>query len=249
MKRYMKYLLGISLFIFITMACSLTSSLPAQSGTISGSGDVVSEERPLSGVDSVTLAMQGDLTIEIGDQEKIVIEAESNLLPYILTDTRGGSLEIHSRAGSDLQNTRPIHYYLTVNGLEGLKISSSGNITAPELNSQRFSIRISSSGETNLAALNADQLEVDISSSGNVTIGGGTVTQQHIVISSSGKYNAQDLASQDANVRLSSSGEAYIRVQNNLDVLLSSSGNVYYYGNPQIQVTNTSSGQVIKQGD
>ena len=249
MKRASIYLFGIALLIIFSFACSLTSSLPAQTGTIMGSGDVATEERQLSNVDSVTLSMQGDLTIEIGDQEKIVIEAETNLLPYILTDVRGGSLEVHTRSGKDLQNTRPIHYYLTVKGLEGLRISSSGNITAPQLNAQRFSVQVSSSGETNIAALNADQLDVTISSSGNVTIGGGEVAQQDITISSSGNLYAQDMVSQDANVRITSSGEAYVRVVNTLDVRTTSSGNVYYYGNPQVNVTNTSSGQVLKQGD
>lgn len=249
MKPKTRYLLGISLLLMFAMACNLTSSLSVQTGTLRGSGDVVSEERPLSDVNSVNLAMQGDLTIEIGDQEKIVVEAESNLLPYILTDATLGELIIHTRSGTNLQNTNPIHYYLTVKSLEGLTISSSGNITAPDLTSQRFSARISSSGEMNISTLSADKLDVTISSSGNVTIGGGGVTQQEITISSSGDLFAQDMVSKDANVRISSSGDAYIRVVNNLDGRITSSGNIVYYGNPQIHVSSTSSGKLIKEGD
>jgi Putative auto-transporter adhesin, head GIN domain len=249
MKRKARFLFGISLLLMFVLACNLTRSLSVQTGTVRGSGDIVSEERPLSGVNSVNLAMQGDLTIELGDQEKIIVEAESNLLPYILTDVTLGELYIHTRSGTNLQNTSPIHYYLTVKSLEGLRISSSGNITAPDLTAQRFSVRISSSGEMNIPSLIADKLDVTISSSGNVTIGGGEVTQQEITISSSGDLYAQDMVSQDANVRISSSGDAYIRVVNNLDGSISSSGNIHYYGNPQIHVSSTSSGKVIKEGN
>ena len=100
-----------------------------------------------------------------------------------------------------------------------------------------------------MSVLNADTLEVDIGSDGNLDIAGGQVKTQNITISSSGNYAAQDLASDEADVRLSSSGSATIWVQDNLKANLSSSGDLRYRGNPTVDATTSSSGNVIQIGE
>jgi hypothetical protein len=80
-------------------------------------------------------------------------------------------------------------------------------------------------------------------------IAGGQVKTQEVTISSSGKYTAQDLASDEADVRLNSSGSATIWVQNTLKANLSSSGDLRYRGHPTVDATTTSSGDVIQIGE
>ena len=63
---------------------------------VRGNGEVVTETRALSGVDAVELACQGDLVIELGDREELVVEAESNLMDLISTDIDDGELVAHS---------------------------------------------------------------------------------------------------------------------------------------------------------
>jgi hypothetical protein len=69
-----------------------------------------------------------------------------------------------------------------------------------------------------------------------------------LCISSSGNYAAQDLESDEATVRLNSSGSATIWVQDNLKANLSSSGDLRYRGNPTVDAT-TSSGDVTQIGE
>ena len=83
-------------------------------GTVRGSGQVVEEERPVSGVTGVELATFGDLTIELGDEEELRIEAEENLIPYFDTEVRGGVLVIKQRPNVRLVSRRPVNFYLTV---------------------------------------------------------------------------------------------------------------------------------------
>ena len=168
-----------------------------------------------------------------------------------------------------LDATKPVNYYLTVTGLDMIKISSVGDIEAPDLQAGQFSItiastgdlemgnleadtltvRISSTGDVTMDLLNADTLEVDIGSIGNLDIAGGQVKTQKVTISSSGKYTAQDLASDDADVRLSSNGSATIWVQDHLKAKLTSSGDLRYRGNPTVDATTDSSGDVIQIGE
>lgn len=216
---------------------------------VRGSGNVVSENRPVSGITGVALGTQGDLVIEVGSQESLRVEAEDNLLQYLKTTVSNGRLTIDAAEGYNLRPKKAIHYYLTVKNLDSIETSSSGDVTAPVLSGRHFAVTISSSGSVEIAALQADSLDVRLSSSGDLKIGGGQVGSQTVRLSSSGGYEARDLASKSGNVELTSSGDATIRVSDQLEGGLSSSGDLKYYGSPQLNVDTSSSGGVKRAGD
>ena len=227
-------------------ACNVTINGDWESETVRGSGVVVEENRTLGGISGIELAMPGTLYIEVGGSESLRIEAEDNLMEYIQTNVRAGRLAIETRQGINLRTTRPINYYLTIDELNSIVISSSGDVEAGDLQSESFSVTISSSGNISIDSLDSTSLHVEISSSGNLEILGGQVRQQTITISSSGEYRAEDLASIEADVSITSSGTATIRVSDRLNGRLSSSGNIYYIGNPEVNVRTTSSGRTVQ---
>lgn len=233
----------------VVLCVTLAGCTFEYSGGIRGSGDVEREERAVSGVRGVSVENQGDLFIEIGDEEKLVIEAEDNLLEHIETRVRGGILRIGTRDSfGGLDNRQPIRYYLTIpsaDALESLEAGSAGDIEAPRLEAGSFSIEVGSAGDVKIAELWADFLEVTISSAGDVTIGGGEVDEQEVTISSAGDYRAEDLISRRADVRLSSAGDARIQVDEYVDARLTSSGDLIVYGDPEVRSRTSSSGDVI----
>lgn len=235
--------------LFALVGAILVVSLIACDGTIlgesvRGSGEVVEQDREVSGVSGVELSMQGTLEITTGGGESLRIEAEDNLLEYIETDVRGGKLVIETRPGVNLRPTRPIKYTLTVDELKSIAISSSGNVEAEEVRSDSCTVTISSSGNVTIEDLACTSLRVDITSSGNLEVSGGEVQEQDITLSSSGEYRARGLESAEAEVTLTSSGRATLRVSEQLTGRLSSSGDVRYIGNPRVDVRTTSSGRV-----
>ena len=157
--------------------------------TIRGSGRVAEEDRSVGGVTRVNLATIGDLTIEMGDRESLRIEAEDNLMEYFETEVRGGTLRIETRQGVNLRTTRAVNYYLTVTSLDSIEISSSGDIVAPDVEAERFSVAISSSGDLDVGDLEADTVTVDISSSGDVSMGDLEADRLEVRISSAGNLN------------------------------------------------------------
>ncbi len=247
MNKKFYILVLISLMVASSLACQAVSLGGVNLGSNRGSGTVVEESRPVSGIVSVEVENQGNLIIQIGAEESLVIEAEDNLMDSITSDVRSGRLTLGTISGVNLRTTKPINYYLTVPGLQGLSVSSSGDIDAPALEAERFEIRVSSSGDIHIEELIADRLEVDITSSGDVTIDAGVVEDQDVRISSSGNYDASEMDSQQVKASLSSSGDAVVRVGQKLDATLSSSGNLYYIGNPQVAARESSSGEVIQK--
>ena len=182
----------------------------------------------------------------------LALRAEGRLasVPFVFANIEIRlTIETKHRQGINLQSTRPIHYYLTVDELTKILISSSGDVLTQDLQSQSFSVTSTSSGDLSIGSLECTSLGVTISSSGNVEILGGQVQRQNITISSSGEYRAQDLASVETEVTLTSTGTATIRVSDRLGGRLSSSGNVYYLGNPEVSVRTTSSGRAVQRND
>lgn len=233
----------------VTLACGVNFNLNGDI-VVRGSGKVVSEERTVSDFSLVSLANQGDLVIEFGDQEKLVIETQENLLQYIVADVSGGKLRIGTQDNINIRTTRPIRYFLTVTQLEGLEVLSSGNITAPGIITERFTVENKSSGNIRIESLDADQLRVDVMSSGNIDISDGQVEEQIIRVYSSGDYDAARVQAMRADVDVLSSGNARIWVTDRLDAEINSSGNLYYRGEPgSVSTRENSSGKVIKTGN
>lgn len=243
MKTKIAFTLVGTALIFSILACSVTIFGNEIGESVRGSGVKVEQNRDLGNISAVELTMEGTLHIVRGGGEALRIEAEDNLLEYIQTDVRAGRLVIETRQGIELDPTQPINYYLTVDELDTIAVSSSGDVEAADLQSETFEARISSSGDITIASLDCTTLRVDISSSGSLEILGGQAQRQNIEISSSGGYSAGELASAEADVDLTSSGSATIRVSERLSGELSSSGSLYYIGNPDVNVRTTSSGR------
>lgn len=239
-----KALISILSLVFLLSACLL----PVNNITVRGSGTIVSETRAVKGIDRVDLASLGNLMIVQDEEEGLVVSAEENILPHLLTTVRGSTLEIRTEENVNVLPTRDVTYTLKVKNIFSLSISSSGSINADKLDSQKMEISISSSGNIRIDDLYATDLLVRISSSGNVILKGQVVSQD-IRISSSGNYQAADLKSQSAYVNISSSGNARIWVMDDLGVQLSSSGDVDYYGNPKVASKTSSSGRVNPLGE
>jgi len=212
-----------------------------------GSGIITKENRAAQNFTEVALSEEGDLFIDVGEQEQLTIEAEDNLQKYLIAEVQGGILDIKKLPENvTLNATKPIRYHLTLKELKALTIKNSGDAEVTKVDTDNFSIRITGSGSVHIDTLNVHRLDMELTSSGNVTIADGKADEQHIRLSSSGEYDGKNVICQNAYVKLTSSGNATLNVLEHLEADLSSSGNVYYVGKPKVVYTDSSSsGRVI----
>ena len=237
------------LMVFLVLLAALSAQGCVEIGTVTGSGKIAKEERQVSGFTGVDLETIGKLYVELGDEEKLVIEAEDNLLEYFEVRVRGGTLRIRSKEGVGLAPTEPVYFYLTARELSSVAISGAGSIEASSLEAGRFSASISGDGNMDVGDLNADVLEANISGLGSLSIAGGEVEKQEIVISGDGNYRARGLESGVADVDVSGLGSTTIRVRDHLDVTISGDGSVEYIGSPTVVQDISGVGHVEKIGD
>lgn len=266
-KRIIQIWVLISLLVLSTPACSVNFTLASDSypeRKVRGSGNVISDDRSVSGFDKVDKGGSGNMIIEQGDEEALRVVAEDNLMEYIETRVRDRTLEIRISEDVDMAPTEEIRYYLTVKSLEAISVSGLGDVMVPALETERLSadinsygglmienlntewlfVDINSFGSMEIGNLSTEQLSVDMSSMGNLVINGGRASQQDVDISSLGNYEAGELSSDEAEVHISSLGSATVRVSEYLRAEISGKGKVRYHGSPSVELDVSGSGGI-----
>jgi hypothetical protein len=222
------------------------SSCSAFGIKILGSGKTVSEDRQVSGIESISIGSSMNLIIEQTGNESVRIEAAEDIIPIITTEMVGSELQIELKSGN-LINIRSIDCYVSVKDLNAIKVSSSASVKCDNLKTENLSIEMASSSK---GSLNVDvtNLDLRIASSANLSISGKT-DKQNTEVNSSGKLDAFGLVSKDCTIVVQSSGNANINVTDNLDVTVKSSGRVNYKGNPKVNSDVASAGSLNKVGN
>lgn len=202
-----------------------------------GSGRVTTQTRDVSNFDSVVLSGAGDLTITQGDSEALTLEAEDNLMPYLKTEVKGGTLVLSVDNGNgrtQVTPTKGIRYNLSAKNVKSIELSGAGRVTSANLKGDQMSIGISGAGSIDIAHLEATSLSSKLSGAGNLKLA-GQVTGQTITLSGLGSYDAADLGSKSTQVVVSGAGGATVWANETLDVTINGAGGVKYYGSPQVQ--------------
>jgi hypothetical protein len=205
-----------------------------------GSGNVVTDTRAVTGFTAIDLRGVGQLTVAIGAQEGLTVEAEDNLLPLIKSTVSGDTLIL------DLENgrpTRPIVYRVTARQITALSTAGVGDIDAPGLTGPRLRTSQSGAGNVRLERLNTQLLESSLAGAGSLDAN-GTATRLVVTVAGAGSIAARDLAVQNAELTMSGAGKAVVRVSDTLKAQLTGAGSVEYIGSPRVESQITGGGTV-----
>ena len=216
---------------------------------IRGSGDVVTEDRDVSGFDSLEFAGFGRLIVTQGNEESLSIEVDDNLLRYIDTDVVGDTLKIEFDDNIVLRPTdNSIIFNLSVIDLVSIDISGAGSFEIGELVSDELDVSMSGAGQIDIDSIEATELKVVLNGAGHIDIS-GTVMRQDITISGLGDFNAIDLETEETTVNISGAGDVDLWVNAELDITISGAGSVSYYGDPDVSQSVSGLGSINSRGE
>ncbi len=236
-----------ALFCIVLLAIGSTSCvIGGWDNHITGSGNVVEESRDISGFTGVHLSSGIDVLLSEGDEFKVVVEADDNLLDVIETELKGNMLVV----GTDNVNIRGAKakkVHVTLPSLEALKISSAGDCDGQTpFHCGDLRLDVSSAGDLELE-VEADRINLDISSSGDVRLS-GEVKEFDVSLSSAGDLHAFDLVAEFVDVSASSAGDARVHATKEISMSASSAGDIHYMGDAEVVHSNKSSaGSIIKK--
>jgi hypothetical protein len=229
-----------------------TSAIPFIWSSERGSGHVVSETRPVSGFNAVTVNYPSDVTITQGSAESMTIEAEDNVLRDITTEVRGGVLYIgvenQGTLGSAIMPTRTVRIIITVKDLSALDVPAAGTTHVNGLKTNNLAVSISGAGTISLDNLTAQSLASQLNGAGSVTAS-GSASSVDVNISGFGSFNGGGLQSKSASAAISGAGNATLWVTEKLSAAISGLGSVNYYGQPSVSQQVSGVGSVRRLGN
>jgi hypothetical protein len=229
--------------------------------TTAGSGISIKAERNIKAFDSVVFESQGMMNISIGENEKVEINIDDNLVDSIITEVHGGVLYIANQ--SSVTSTQLI-VNIVIPQLKKVQLNGSGSIVVSGIvTNDDLSVILEGSGsitiqgkiENVIVSLSGSgNIDADIEShKGNFQISGsgslmikGKCIDTSIGINSMGNFLGKDFRSETAYVELWGSGNCEIEVFGKIKSKIMGSGNIKVKGEPEFENNILGPGQVIQ---
>jgi hypothetical protein len=190
-----------------------------------GSGQFVTDSRPVGGFDTITIQNGGRAIVTRSDVASLNVTAEDNILPLIESRVVDGRLAVTFRAGAGSVSTRGMTYHIGMRSMRGFNADAGSVIEAH--------------------GIETDYLEVHLSA-GSTFIGSGTTDRLDLELSAGSSVNAGALRSRVTTATLSAGSTALVRVSDSLSVVASGGSQLEYLGNPVVQV-QTSAGSTVRR--
>jgi len=225
--------------ITLLLCLGITACIDGQfRKTVYGNNKVVKKERSLEPVTGVRVSSGIDVYLSQGDKLSLAVEADENLHEYILTEVKDGILNVYTEV--NIREAEMKKVYVTLRDISSLGTSSAGDmIGETPIRCENLKLSASSAGDIKIE-VNAKNIDANISSSGDITLSGETDILE-ADLSSAGDLNAFNLKAREANVSVSSAGDADIFVSEKLTARASSAGDINYKGNPELVDSHSSS--------
>ena len=222
--------------LLTAIVCSIIFSSCHQ---ITGSGNIITRTRDVDHFDGVKAS--GSINIEVTNAatQSVRIEADDNILPYVITESRDGMLDVHLKSNTSYRNIS-VTVFVTAPELRRLYVSGSGGITSTGTlkDPEQIELHVSGSGDLK-ATVDAPVITARVSGSGIITLQGRT-RDLNSTVSGSGDLNCHDLLSEKANITVSGSGTAHVYSSVSLVAKVSGSGDIIYSGNPASPIIHKS---------
>jgi hypothetical protein len=194
------------------------------------------EDRNLSGFTAVALSGSFDYYITQGSTESVKIDAPGDILPYIITEVRGGVLKVytksHFKMGDIFGGDKKVIVRITAKNLNSIELAGSGDVFFKG-GITTGSLRVSLSGSGDITGkVTVKELESSITGSGDLTLYGRAESSKVSVVGS-GDFTGRDLLTSNTSVRIVGSGDANVNVNGSLNASVSGSGDIQYSGGPK----------------
>jgi hypothetical protein len=234
-------------FLLVTFTVlGISCAVGGQSGkTVHGNHNVTRSERKAGNFTGIKASAGVDVYLSQGDNASITVEADENLHEYIITEEKGGILHVYTEA--NIRDAEKERVYVTMKDIHSVETTSAGDIVGESpIKSERLELSASSAGDIRLEVY-ATELDIDISSSGDITLTGDT-DKLKADLSSAGDLNSYDLKAKEAEISVSSAGDADINVSEKITARASSAGDINYKGDPTyVDVHTSSAGGIHKR--
>jgi len=220
--------------------CTLPEATSRKTVSIIGSGNIVTQEEPLTGFDKVDVSPAFKVDINRGDAFSVVIRVDDNLVKYLEVVKQGSTLKISLKPGRPYTIMKAtMEAEITMPELTGLELSGASQGTITGFKSTK-ALDVDVSGASQLRGdIEAGDARFDVSGASQVNLSGSA---EDVVIDASGASQV-DLPAflvADADVEASGASKVTVNSSGRLDADASVASTVYYLGSPTLGKIDTS---------
>jgi len=209
-------------FVLFALLMSSCINLDGDFEEVKGKGPVVIREHDLAAFDHIFSAIGADINMYYGDEPRVVISMQENLFPYLQTNVKE-SILVLSFGNTMARATEPITIDIYTPSLKKFSLSGAGNIYS-EMAAEE--ILISGTGRLEFKG-QGEKVAVNISGAADI--------------------NLYEMPVDEAQVRVSGSGNIWLQVEDKLDIAISGAATIYYKGQPVISTNITGIGDVVNK--
>ena len=235
----------------ITLGIALCTIAVTNAQKIKGNGNIVTIERSTDDYDAIAVSGWFNVILVDGQEGKLSIEGDENLLEYIKTEVKEGKLVIKVKKGYNLQPSSwkkdgGIYVTVPVESVNEVTLSGSGDIVGKKtISTSEFSTNMSGSGDITLD-VESKTLSASMSGSGDINLS-GTTEVFDVQISGSGDIEAYDLIADTVDASISGSADIKVTANKMLKARVSGSGDIHYRGDAtKLDTKSSGSGDITR---
>ena len=230
--------IGIAIAYILAVLTSSCVGFNEKSVKLSGVTKVSTKE--VSAFDKVDVSGAIDVIVNIGNKSEVVIEADSAIMPYVVTEVKDRELRIYNKDIIGFYNFKNNKILVTITTPSILELESSGacDVTINDLKTDMFKVSLSGACDL-IGSFECNVLDFESSGSSDSKLK-GKVKNCNIELSGACDIKALDLEVDSLKIEGSGSSNVEITVQNSLDVELSGASELRYKGEPKYIKTDMS---------
>lgn len=230
--------IGIAIAYILAVLTSSCVGFNEKNVKLSGVTKVLTKE--VSAFDKVDVSGAIDVIVNIGNKSEVVIEADSAIMPYVVTEVKDRELRIYNKDIIGFYNFKNNKILVTITTPSILELESSGacDVTINDLKTDMFKVSLSGACDL-IGSFECNVLDLEASGSSDSKLR-GKVKNCNIELSGACDIKALDLEVDSLKIEGSGSSNVEITVQNSLDVELSGASELRYKGEPKYIKTDMS---------
>lgn len=201
------------------------------SDKVKGNGKVTTEEREIASFNQIVLEGVFNVYLLQKEKESIRVEADENILPFIITEVENNVLTVKLKDDSRITKMKKISVYITMVDVNKLETKGVGLLHCMgELNLTALELDLNGVGASKLN-LNCDILKVNSELVGSLKLS-GKAKEMIINHKGIGSFEAFDFKAENVNLTSDGIGKAEVYASKELTIDAKGLGGVKYKGNP-----------------
>ena len=240
-----RIILVLGSLIVVSLACDLPEIPSLSEVTLTGSGNVVTREEPITGFDKVDISDSFNIVINQAEEYKVVVRVDDNLVEHLQVEKQGSTLKIGLKPDVSIVSNATLEAEITMPELAGIDLSGASDAQISGFKSTQ-SVTVDLSGSSSLVGdIESGDASFNLSGSSDATLtgSGGNLT---LDASGSSDVDLSAFPVADANFNVGGASTAIVNPSGVLNVAASGASDVYYLGSPSLGNIDASGASTVE---